>query len=201
MLVLSPHTDDGELGAGGLLSQTTQKIKFVTFSTVKESIPNGLPKDTLKVECKLSMMHLGITDYDILDYPVRRFDEHRQDILEQLIVYKKSYKPDMVLVPCRNDQHQDHQIITSEAIRAFKTSACILGYEEPWSVLGDNLNFFTKLTAKDIDHKWDALSQYKSQIGLRQYFTRDFMFGLATMRGVQCNTKYAEAFEVIRWQQ
>ena len=33
----------------------------------------------------------------------------------------------------------------------------------------------------------------------RNYFSKDFIMGLAKVRGVQSNSDYAEAFEVVRW--
>ena len=48
--------------------------------------------------------------------------------------------------------------------------------------------------------KLKALKQFKSQHSFkRHYFAEDFIVGLARMRGVQINSKYAEAFEVLRF--
>ena len=45
------------------------------------------------------------------------------------------------------------------------------------------------------------LEFYKSQFfAKRNYFTKEFIEGLATVRGAQINQKYAECFEVIRSQ-
>ena len=47
--------------------------------------------------------------------------------------------------------------------------------------------------------KWKMMSTYTSQFEKhRAYFTKEFVEGLATVRGVQVNEKFAEAFEVIR---
>jgi hypothetical protein len=47
--------------------------------------------------------------------------------------------------------------------------------------------------------KWEALQAYKSQFELgRPYFSREFIEGLARVRGVQVKSPYAEAFEVMR---
>ncbi|MEO7082851.1 MAG: hypothetical protein ABI442_01400 [Gemmatimonadaceae bacterium] len=48
-----------------------------------------------------------------------------------------------------------------------------------------------------MDRKIEALSAYASQ-GFRSYAAEGFIRGLASVRGVQCGTQYAEAFEVIR---
>ncbi len=45
------------------------------------------------------------------------------------------------------------------------------------------------------------LEFYKTQfVAKRNYFTKEFIEGLATVRGAQINQKYAECFEVIRSQ-
>ena len=43
----------------------------------------------------------------------------------------------------------------------------------------------------------EALSQYVSQ-AFRRYAFREFVKGLAVVRGAQFDTDYAEAYEVIR---
>jgi hypothetical protein len=44
------------------------------------------------------------------------------------------------------------------------------------------------------------LKKYKSQfIVNKSYFNKEYVYGLARIRGVQSNSTYAEAFEVIRW--
>jgi LmbE family N-acetylglucosaminyl deacetylase len=51
VLVLAPHTDDGELGAGGFIAKLIEqgaKVTYVAFSTAEESGPDHLPKDILE---------------------------------------------------------------------------------------------------------------------------------------------------------
>mgnify|MGYP000436355541 CR=1 FL=1 len=94
------------------------------------------------------------------------------------------------------DTHQDHQVIHSEGLRAFKNST-VLGYEMPWNNTVFTSNTFIKLGKENIEKKLDALKAYKSQEN-RKYLNREFIMGLAKVRGVQAATEYAEAFEAIR---
>lgn len=51
VLVLAPHTDDGELGLGGTISyliESGSNVTYAAFSTAEESVPPGFPKDVLK---------------------------------------------------------------------------------------------------------------------------------------------------------
>ena len=55
------------------------------------------------------------------------------------------------------------------------------------------------LDERHVESKWKALEAYESQLELqRSYFSRDFVFGLAKVRGTQVREAYAEAFEVMR---
>ena len=110
---------------------------------------------------------------------------------------KKGIQPDLVLVPSSFDVHQDHRVIYEEALRAFKPSASIFGYEHPWNNYMFSTDVFVRLQKRDIQKKIEALNQYKSQHS-RPYFNKDYIKSLAITRGVQCNSQFAEAFELLR---
>jgi LmbE family N-acetylglucosaminyl deacetylase len=59
-------------------------------------------------------------------------------------------------------------------------------------------DYFCVLKEDDIQKKINALAAYKTQEG-KGYMSPDFIRSMATVRGTQINTMYAEAFEVIRW--
>jgi len=202
VLVLAPHTDDGELGAGGTISKLIESganVYYMAFSTAEESVPDHLPKDILKTEVKAATKNLGISEENliILNYQVRKLNYSRQEILEELIRIREKYDFDLVLLPSLKDIHQDHSTIAQEGVRAFK-NITILGYELIWNNLSFDTTSFVKLEKHHIQNKVDALQCYGSQAG-RDYMSQDFIFSLARTRGVQIGCKYAESFEVIRW--
>ena len=172
------------------------------FSTAEESLPEALPKDTLKKEFFGVMKALNMRggNYKLFNFRVRNLDKHRQEILEELINIRDDFKPQLVIGPSLNDFHQDHQVIANEMIRAFKTTSSIICYELPWNHMTFNTQLFIKLRKSHISKKYEMLKNYKSQLTKeRAYFSEEFVYGLAKIRGVQCNSEYAEAFEVIRW--
>jgi LmbE family N-acetylglucosaminyl deacetylase len=201
ILVLAPHTDDGELGAGGSIAKWIgqgKRVIYVAFSTCQDSVPGGYPMDVLEKEVRAATAELGIKQEDlvILDYRVRRFSERRQDILEDIIKLRSRFKPDLVLVPSINDLHQDHSVVAIEASRAFKHTT-LLSYELPWNNIVFTTSFFSKIDADHLAIKGRALDKYKSQRG-RPYFTKEFLHSQASFRGVQIGTPYAEVFEIVR---
>ena len=205
VLLLSPHTDDVELGCGGSLARLLDEgneVQWAVFSTAEDSLPEGMPKDTLLQEYLQVLGTYGLTKDDarIMRYKVRGLHLHRQDILDKMIEMRDKFRPDLVIGPSLNDYHQDHQIVANEMVRAFKTSSSIISYELPWNHVRFDTQLFVRLEPFHIEKKWKALQNYRSQLQKgKDYFSRDFVFGVAKMRGVQCSSEYAEAFEVTRW--
>jgi LmbE family N-acetylglucosaminyl deacetylase len=193
VLVLSPHTDDGELGAGGTIAKLVEQGSNVTYFAF------SAPRRQLKEECQKSLDVLGITDFQIFDFKARHFPELRQQILEILYKYNKENEVELVLTPSTNDLHQDHQTITREALRSFKSST-ILGYELPWNHIEFRENCFISLTEKHVQKKIDALWSYKSQIKQeRIYFNKEYLRSLMIANGLKINVQFAETFEAIKF--
>jgi len=202
VLILAPHTDDGEFGCGGSISRFIQEDKviyYAAFSTAEESVPEPWPKDILKTEVREATKRLGIPQENTLIYnfKVRELSYHRQEILEEMVKLKNDIGPDLVFLPSSNDVHQDHSTISIEGIRAFKNTS-ILGYEIPWNNIEFKTEAFVILSEENIKIKLYALDAYNSQKS-KNYATEEFIRSLAKMRGIQIGSNYAEAFEVIRW--
>jgi len=202
VLALAPHTDDYEIGAGGFIHRLLRSgaaVRAIAFSIATESLPAGLPPDTLVHECRESGRRLGLPDdaLTILDHPVRRFPEHRQAILEHMVAVRREFSPDLVLAHASTDVHQDHQVIHNEAVRAFKQTT-ILGYELPWNNVAFTSSCVVEIDEADLGAKLHALDAYASQRH-RTYAKADVIRGLAAVRGATVGRPFGEAFEVVRW--
>ena len=202
VLVLAPHTDDGEFGCGGSISKWVEEGKdvyYAAFSSARKSVPQGMPEDILEKEVREATQVLGVPPDNLVlfKYPVREFPTHRQEILEDMVRLGNELRPELVLLPSSNDTHQDHQTISQEGFRAFKKIS-IIGYEMPYNNLNFSTNLFVVLQEEHVNKKVEALKCYKSQAS-KIYATSDFIMSLASVRGTQLGVKYAEAFEVIRW--
>lgn len=199
---MAPHTDDGEFGCGGSIAKFVEEgaeVYYAAFSLCEESLPEGWPRDTLEREVKKATKVCGIPPSNLLiyRYPVRRFAAHRQDILEDLVAIQSKLRPTVVFMPSFNDLHQDHHVIASEGMRAFKKTT-VLAYEMPWNNITFSTLAFIKIEEKHLEKKILALKQYESQIK-KAYARVDFIRGLARTRGVSIDAEYAESFEVVRW--
>lgn len=202
ILVLAPHTDDGELGCGATIAKFLEQgkeVHYVAFSTCEESVPEGFPKNILEIEVKNATKELGIKPENliIMNYPVRRFNEHRQDILEDLVALRKQINPDLVFLPSSFDVHQDHSVIFEEGRRAFKNTS-ILGYEFIWNNFSFNTTAFSVISKEHIEKKIASVGRYETQ-SKRFYAKEEMIKGAANYRGLQISEEFVETFEVIRW--
>ena len=201
VLVLAPHTDDGEFGCGGTIARLLERgveVRYVAFSIATKSLPPGFPPDTLAQEVREATTEIGIPPEGLTvhDLEVRTFPEHRQEILEHLIALWEDWPPDAVLQPSIGDIHQDHQVVAAEGLRAFKRTT-VLGYEIPWNSLNFNYQAYVALEHRHIERKVAALARYASQQH-RNYANPDYIWNLARTRGINVGREFAEAFEVYR---
>lgn len=202
ILVLAPHTDDGEFGCGGSIAKFIEQgkdVHYVAFSTAEKSVPKGLPKNILETEVKEATKRIGIPPANLIiyKYEVRKLNYIRQEILEELVKIKKELEPQLVFIPSRGDLHQDHSTVAHEALRAYK-QVSILEYELPWNTITFRTECFIKLEEHHLEKKIHALKAYNSQ-SHRDYASEDFIRGWARTRGTQIGAKFAETFEITRW--
>ena len=73
VLVLAPHTDDGEFGCGGSIARMVAagaEVHYHAFSSASRSLPEGWPSDTLVTRAsrdhgaRHSGDHVAIHDFD-----------------------------------------------------------------------------------------------------------------------------------------
>ncbi len=204
ILCLAPHPDDIEFSCGASVHRWLQEgheVWYVAFSPCNKSLPSGYPVNAIYEELKQSTKVLGVSEDHLITYqfPVREFPHYRQEILEELIQLKRSIQPDWVCLPNQFDIHQDHHQIHLEGVRAFKHS-CLLGYELPWNNFEFKSNFHVRISEENLQAKIKAVQQFSSQKG-RIYSRDSFIRGQAEVKGVQVNSAFAEAYQLIHWVQ
>ena len=200
ILILAPHTDDGEFGCGASIAKYVaegHEVHYVAFSAAEKSVPLGSPIGILRQEVVEATAVLGIPkeNLTVLHFGVRKFPARRQEVLDVLVRLNSQLEPDMVYQPSTADTHQDHDTVAAEGFRAFKRTS-IFGYELPWNNLTFTTSAFVMVEEEFIEKKIQALACYKSQAE-RPYANPEFVRSLARVRGTQIGVQYAEAFEAI----
>lgn len=191
ILIISPHTDDAELGMGATIARLCEPqygndVRHIAFCPCDDS--------RLIYEFLASNKVLNCPAELLFDFPRRRFPEFRQQILDRLIEYRDKFSPDVVFIPER-DKHQDHQVVHDEALRAFKCG--IWAYFLPWNMDKFEVNSFKEADYGHLEAKELSLSMYSTQSG-RQYFSTDAIISSLFFWGMVAGVKYAEPFRQIR---
>ena len=196
-LVLSPHTDDAELGVGGTMARMKREgwtVDVVIFASAPSEDWDVLAVD----ECRASLCMLGVANVSLWGYGNTHLPDHRQNILERLFQLRQRKEYDVVFLPCRADVNQDHATVTTEAIRAMRPFN-LLGYCLPWNIVGEaRLDFAIPLQADDVAFKERAVGHYKSQ-SHRPFMRVGAAHAVASANGVAWGYDYAEVFECIRY--
>ena len=193
---IGAHPDDIELGCGALIARIAGKtdVHCVTFSNNQKNpaLSHLIP------EHYASMETLGVPRerVDLLDFETRRFQEHRQEILEMMIGILRKDDPDIVFVHTKSDVHQDHGVLTQEALRAFR-GRTVLGFDVIRSSYGFFPDFLVGVDEADVQKKLDALACYKTYAG-KYYFSPEVTKATLIRNGAICERQYAEGFDILR---
>lgn len=203
VLVIAPHTDDGELGAGGAMQVLIEK--GYTIYHVPLAAPHGIDRLKAFHQCEAASLELSpkIKVWNYLQFETRNFAEQRQEILQTLCDLKKEIAPVIVFTTSSNDFHQDHEVVYKETIRAFKKDTTILGYDFPWNQLESKVNYFIPLNMSHMQNKIEALQCYSQEYNRCEQLHMTAVGMLAKTRGLQFSNGnkdyiYAEAFEFIK---
>jgi LmbE family N-acetylglucosaminyl deacetylase len=196
LLFLGAHPDDIELGCGALIADIADSTNIHCY-TFSDNQQDSELKDLVS-EYAASMRTLGLKagQFELGSFQTRRFPEHRQEVLEQMLALRNLYKPQIVFVHTAKDVHQDHGTLTQEAIRAFRGTT-VLGYDVLRSSYGFFPDFLVQVSGQAVDTKLQALSQYKTYAN-KYYFSGEILRATAIRHGALAERPFAEGFDIIR---
>lgn len=148
-------------------------------------------------EFRAAMRDLGVEEAIENSFPRNILEQSRQQIRNILYNLKVSFDPQVVFCPPLTDLHQDHRNVAECCLTIFRDSATLLGYEVIRSTINFNPTLYIILNEDNLKRKLAILRHYKTQTR-RSYFKPEIFRAQAIIRGSQIQTRYAEAFEVMR---
>jgi LmbE family N-acetylglucosaminyl deacetylase len=197
VLCLGAHSDDIEIGCGGLIlslikSHTDIEINWVVFSS-----PPGRDREARR-SARLFLKSVRRTKVILKQFRDGFFPHQTSDIKDEFEQLKSEVVPDLVLTHYRHDRHQDHRVLSDLTWNTFRDHL-ILEYEIP-KYDGDlgTPNCFVPLDKPTCDQKVKhLLTVFKSQRD-KQWFAAETFMALMRLRGMECRAPhcYAEAFYV-----
>lgn len=201
IIAFGAHPDDIEIGMGG----TVAKLAGMGYDIklVVATLPNFVKTDTKEERKKESIMSakvMGCKTPEFLDLSPAEITFNRK-FVTQINEIIQRYNPDAIFTQWIGDTHQDHQALTRGVIAAARDSNNLFMYETTIPG-GISENAFRPQLYVDVtetlDIKRNALDCFDSQKIRCGPLWIDAIVGRCSYRGYQMNTKYAEAFEVIR---
>lgn len=201
ILVFGAHPDDLEIGMGG----TIAKLSGMGYEVqpIIATLPNFVKSDTKegrKTESMLSAKVMGCKPPVFLDLSPDEMIFGRKFItlIDSLV---SKYKPDSVFTQWYGDSHQDHQILTKSVISACRDQENLFMYETtiPGGITENSFRpqLFVDIS-ETLDTKKNALECFESQFVRCGEIWIPAIIGRCSYRGYQINSKYAEAFEVVK---
>lgn len=155
VLILSPHPDDMEYNMGGTVVKMKANGWLVNQMIFSDCVK--LKGQDFIDGAKQSAKQLGVnTQYD--GFCNQEFMDHRSAIREN-IYDMLEFEYDIVFVPCRQDWHQDHQVVTQEAMRIFRKNTTILGYIKE-EIFDRHHDLRVDLTPEHIDKRLVSLALF-----------------------------------------
>jgi len=196
VLFLGAHPDDIELGCGGLLAHISGKAD-VLCATLSDNQENPA-LNALVGEHYKSMEVLGVPRDKVLlsQFETRNFPRDRQEILEYLYSLNREHKPEIVFAHTQADIHQDHAVVTMEALRAFRGTT-VLGYDVLRSSYGFFPQFLVEITSEDVERKVRALAEYTIYSD-KYYFDPEIIRATSIRHGALAEREFAEGFDILR---
>jgi LmbE family N-acetylglucosaminyl deacetylase len=194
ILCIGAHSDDIEIGCGGLILSLLKQSKTVSADWVVFSAPPGRDREARR---SAAMFLKGASAQRVVLHAFRDgFFPYDGASIKAEFEKLKPVAPDLVLTHYRDDRHQDHRILSDLTWNTFRDH-WILEYEIP-KFDGDLgiPNCFVPLDRATCERKVRLLhAAFRSQRD-KHWFSGEMFMSLMRLRGMECRarTGYAEAF-------
>ena len=215
ILVISPHMDDEVLGCGGTIARHVKSggnlfVCFIAHRVYNHTFDENKYEIEKSHAIKAKKL-LGYNDAIFLGLDDERLDTCIQDIIIPLENCVSKIKPEVVYIPFRGDNNQDHRAVFDAARVVLRPSSNpyiknIYMYEVPSSteqsppLIESSFmpNYYVNIK-NFMKKKIEALKCYETEKRIYPHpRSEDSLIVLAKKRGIEIGFEYAEAFMVLR---
>lgn len=196
-LFIAPHADDEILGCGATISKlkrNEEDIHLIICSQRKQDL------------VIYQEVYDQFTSYNLLPFEDEKLNSYY--LLKSIEKIYNKLKPKTIYIPNKDDFNLDHKEVYKACevvLRRFQKHQPmkILMYETPSSTtqsFNNNFkcNYYEEIDEIDLKYKVNTFKKYKNE--LRQYPNPRSTEGILTyakFRGMECNSLYAEGFNLI----
>ncbi|GHE36401.1 GlcNAc-PI de-N-acetylase [Streptosporangium violaceochromogenes] len=197
LALLAAHCDDLAIGAGGSLltlcaARPGLRVDALVLSgggTEREAEEHA----ALAAFCPGADLRLTV-----LKLPDGRLPATWGEAKAAVEELRARTDPDLVFAPNPGDAHQDHRGLAKLVPTAFRDHQ-VLGYEiVKWDGDLGRPSVYQPLTPEVAEEKVTLLQRHYPSQRRRPWYDREAFLGLARIRGIECQARYAEAFHTTK---
>jgi len=192
ILAIGSHADDIEIGCGATLRALLRSQHGVAVTWVVLAA-TGERADEAHAGADAFLGDAGDRDVRVYDFR-DGFLPYSGAAVKEVFEDLKSTTPDVVFTHTRRDLHQDHRLACELTWNTFRNHL-VLEYEIP-KFDGDlgSPNVFVPVSEEHAEEKLRLIRDaYVSQTE-KHWFDDELLRSLLRLRGMECATRYAEAF-------
>ena len=197
VVALGAHCDDIAIGAGGTLHAMCAARPGIRVDAL---VLSGGGTDREDEECAALAAFCPGADLDVTVHkmPDGRLPAHWDEAKNALEDLRGRTDPDIILAPRTDDAHQDHRGLATLVTTTFRDHL-VLGYEiVKWDGDLGRPNTYQPMSPDLAEKKVALLQQHYPSQRHRPWYDREAFLGLARIRGIECQARYAEAFHVTK---
>jgi LmbE family N-acetylglucosaminyl deacetylase len=193
VLCLGAHSDDIEIGAGGLIlrwlaSGVKLNIRWCLASAI------GARADEARASAHSFLEGAASAEIVLGEFRDGYLPADRSHVKDWIETLKSGPDPDIILTHQREDAHQDHRLLCELTWNTFRDHL-ILEYEIPkWDGDLGRPNTYFALSEQQLGRKIEFLIKHFGSQRSKDWFDEETFRGLARLRGMECRARYAEAF-------
>ncbi|NIH85817.1 PIG-L family deacetylase [Amycolatopsis granulosa] len=193
IVVLGAHCDDIAIGAGGTLLTLARPGLRVDALV---SSGGGTEREEEERSALAAFCPGADLDVTVLKTPDGRLPAHWDEVKNALEDLRSRTDPDLILAPRTGDAHQDHRGLAELVPTAFR-GHLTLGYEiVKWDGDLTTPTAYVPLRDELAGKKVELLQRHYASQRHRPWYDREAFLGLARIRGIECQARYAEGFHV-----
>lgn len=207
ILAIGAHFDDIELGCGGTLLKHMAEgdevyMLVVTGSGYKDYNGKVIREDNVALEeGKKAVSILGITpDHLILGGFETQRVSYSVELIEKINEIIDKFKIDTVYTHWIHDVHQDHSAVGRTTLNAARHVPRILMYRSNWYATPASFrDHFMVDISSYIEIKIKAIRAHETEYKKFGEKWIEFVKHQNRNSGIEMETEYAEAFEIVRY--
>ncbi|MEU1228448.1 PIG-L deacetylase family protein [Streptomyces sp. NPDC005828] len=197
IVAVGAHCDDIAIGAGGTLLTLCLARPGVRVDALVLS-GGGTEREQEERAALAAFCPGADLRLTVLKLPDGRMPAHWEEAKSAVEELRGRTEPDLVLAPRTEDAHQDHRGLAQLIPTAFRDHL-VLGYEiVKWDADLGRPVAYQPLSPEIAEQKVRLLQEHYPSQRHRPWYDREAFLGLARIRGIESQTRYAEAFAVTK---